>query len=239
MDLTKKLSLVGCIFALACATPTRAQETAAMPDVTIDHVIVGTANLEEGIRQFNELAGVAPGIGGQHPGRGTQNALLSLGPRTYLELIAPVSGPPPEMAFLSGLKQLSAIGWAIGTKDLDATKSRLEAAGFRVSAPRPGSRVRPDGQVLQWRTAGLEDVPGALTPFLIEWGAQTPHPAATSPGGCTLEGMEVAGPEVERLGKLVAELRLSAAVRSGTAPSLTLDLVCPAGPVKLTSSGRD
>ena len=209
-----------------------------MPDATIDHVIVGTADLEEGIRQFNELTGVAPERGGQHPGRGTQNALASLGPRTYLELIAPVSGPPPEMKFLSELKQLTPIGWAIGTQDLDATKSRLEAAGFRVSAARPGSRVRPDGQVLQWRTAALEDIPGDLTPFLIEWSAQTPHPASTSPGGCTLKSMEIVAPDVERLGRLVAELRLGAAVRGGTAASLTLDLVCPAGPVKLTSAGR-
>jgi hypothetical protein len=208
-----------------------------MPDVTIDHVIVGTANLEEGIRQFTELAGAAPAIGGQHPGRGTQNALLSLGSRTYLELIAPVSGPPPEMKFLSDLKQLSAIGWAIGTKDLEATKRRLEGAGFRVTAPRAGSRVRPDGQTLQWRTAGLEDVPGGLTPFLIEWGAETPHPASTSPGGCTLETMEIAGPGLERLGKLVAELRLQAMVRAGTAPDLTFELACPSGRVKLTSSG--
>jgi hypothetical protein len=238
MDLMKKLSLIGISCAIACTpTPIRALETAAMPDVTIDHLIVGTANLEEGIRQFTELSGAKPEIGGQHPGRGTQNALLSLGPRTYLELIAPVSGPPAEMPFLSGLKQLSAIGWAIGTKDLDATKSRLEAAGFRVSAPRPGSRVRPDGQVLEWRTAGLEDVPGGLTPFLIEWGAKTAHPASTSPGGCSLAAMEISGPGLERLGKLVAELRLSATVRAGTAPNLTFELACPAGRVKLTSSG--
>lgn len=236
MSLWRTIGLVGFFPVLAFAsTSSPAPETAAMQDVTIDHVIVGTANLEEGIRQFTELTGAKPAIGGQHPGRGTQNALLSLGARTYLELIAPVSGPPAEMPFLSELKQLSAIGWAIGTKDLDATKRRLEAAGFQVSAPRPGSRVRPDGQVLKWRTAGLEDVPGGLTPFLIEWSAQTAHPATTSPGGCSLEGMEIAGPDLERLGKLVAELRLGATVRAGAAPNLKFDLACPAGRVTVTT----
>jgi hypothetical protein len=238
MEFMKTLGFAWALCATACASaPTRPPEKTPMSDATIDHVIVGTADLEEGIRQLAELTGAAPERGGQHPGRGTQNALLSLGTRTYLELIAPVSGPPPEMKFLSELKQLTPIGWAIGTRDLDATKSRLEAAGFRVSAPRPGSRVRPDGQVLQWRTAALEDVPGDLTPFLIEWSAQTPHPAATSPGGCTLKSMEIAAPETERLGKLVAELRLGATVRSGSAPSLTLELACKAGSVKLTSGG--
>ncbi|HEV8581569.1 MAG TPA: VOC family protein [Thermoanaerobaculia bacterium] len=235
----KKLGLLGCLFTLACATtPTHPPEKAAMQAATIDHVIVGIADLDQGIRLLTELTGVAPERGGQHPGRGTQNALLSLGPRTYLELIAPVSGPPPEMQFLSSLQQLTPIGWAIGTKDLDATKGRLEAAGFKVTAPRDGSRVRPDGKVLQWRTAGLEDVPGELTPFLIEWSAQTAHPATTSPGGCTLESIEIVVPQVEKLNQLVAELRLGAAVRSGATPELSLTLACPKGQVALSSAKR-
>jgi hypothetical protein len=212
-----------------------APEESAMNDVSIDHVIVGIADLEEGIRRFAELTGVTAERGGQHPGRGTQNALLSLGSPSYLEIISPVGGPPPGMEALSGLKELAPIGWAIGTRDLDATKARLEAAGFKVSPPRPGSRVRPDGQRLEWRTAGL-DIPGELTPFLIEWGAQTPHPSTTSPTGCTLESMEIHSPQAESLGKLVAELRLGAMVRKATDQDLILTLVCPSGQVKLSRS---
>ncbi|MFL6199410.1 MAG: VOC family protein [Thermoanaerobaculia bacterium] len=207
-----------------------------MDGAVIDHVIVGIADLEEGIRQFAELTGVTAERGGQHPGRGTQNALLSLGPHTYLEIIAPVAGPPPEMAYLSDLKELTPIGWAVGTTDLDGTKGRLEAAGFKVSPPRAGSRVRPDGQRLEWRAAGLEDIPGELTPFLIEWGAQTAHPATTSPKGCTLESMEIHAPEVEKLSRLVAELRLGAVVRKAGEQDLALTLVCPAGRVILSRS---
>jgi hypothetical protein len=207
-----------------------------MSDVAIDHVIVGIADLEQGIRLLTELTGVAPEHGGQHPGRGTQNALLSLGPQTYLELIAPVGGPAPGMELLSGLKELTPIGWAIGTRDLAATKGSLEAAGFRVTPPRAGSRVRPDGQRLEWRVAALEGLPGDLTPFLIEWGANSAQPATTSPGGCTLESMEVQAPQAESLAKLVAELRLGAVVRDATAQRLTLTLACPAGRVTLSSS---
>jgi hypothetical protein len=203
-----------------------------MNDVTIDHVIVGIADLEAGIRRFSELAGVAAERGGQHPGRGTQNALLSLGPPTYLEIIAPVAGPPPGMEALSGLEELTPVGWAIGTRDLDATRARLEAAGFQVSAPRPGSRVRPDGQRLEWRTAGI-DIAGGFTPFLIEWGAQTPHPATTSPTGCTLDSMEIQTPQAGRLGKLVEELGLGAAVREADAEEMILTLACPAGRMTL------
>lgn len=203
-----------------------------MNDAAIDHVIVGIADLEAGIRRFAELSGVTAEHGGQHPGRGTQNALLSLGAPTYLEIISPVAGPPPGMEALSGLKELTPIGWAIGTRDLDTTKARLEAAGFKVSAPRAGSRVRPDGQRLEWRTAGI-DIPGGLTPFLIEWGAGTAQPSTTSPKGCTLESMEIDTPQAERLGKLVEELGLGATVREAALEEMALTLACPAGRVTL------
>jgi hypothetical protein len=231
MTLTRYLGLLWILGTAGCAsTPGRAP--APMNDTAIDHVIVGIADLEEGIRRFAELTGVTAERGGQHPGRGTHNALLSLGSPTYLEIISPVAGPAPGMEALSDLKELTPVGWAIGTRDLDATKARLEAAGFKVSAPRAGSRVRPDGQRLEWRTAGI-DIPGGLTPFLIEWGAGTAQPSTTSPKGCTLESMEIGTPQAERLGKLVEQLGLGAVVREATAEEMALTLACPAGRVSL------
>jgi hypothetical protein len=42
----------------------------------------------------------------------------------------------------------------------------LRAAGFAVSDPRAGGRIRPDGQELRWRTATLDG--DFALPFLIE-----------------------------------------------------------------------
>jgi hypothetical protein len=188
------------------------------------------------MRLLAAATGVMPARGGQHPGRGTQNALLSLGPHTYLELIAPVGGAPPGREVLARLQQLTPVGWAIGTDDLDATRRRLQAAGWQVSAPRAGSRVRPDGQELHWRTAEVQGMPDELTPFLIQWDAGTPHPATTSPSGCTLESLAIRHPQADRLAALVKELGVAAAIRSGATPSLSLTLRCPAGRVVLPAS---
>ena len=207
-----------------------------MPSLTLDHVLVGFADLDEGIRRLTAIAGVAPARGGRHPGRGTQNALLSLGPHTYLELIAPVPDVPPQgpMALLAQLHELTPIGWAVGTHNLESAAGRLQADGLRAGAPTPGSRQRPDGQLLQWRTAALEPA-GDLNPFLIEWSAATVHPATDSPAGCSFVALSILGPESATAGldRLAADIGAGVTVQRAAAARLQLTIRCPAGLVTL------
>jgi catechol 2,3-dioxygenase-like lactoylglutathione lyase family enzyme len=203
----------------------------AEPSAHIDHIILGVSDLDQGIDTFAELTGVRPVYGGKHP-VGTHNALVSLGGRTYLEIIAvqPGASPPAHFADLSGLKELTPVGWAVSSDDLGNLRSRLLSAGLALTDPQEGSRVTPSGSTLRWQTFGLQEEL-YQAPFFIVWDAESPHPSSTSPTGCSLEGWTVAGPNQELLERLGSALELPLGTARAPAPAMILTLACPKGSV--------
>jgi len=110
-----------------------------------DHILLGARDLETGIHWVEGRTGVRAKFGGNHPGRGTRNALLSLGMGHYLEIIAPdpAQANAPDERGLGELSSPRIIKWTIHTEDLAAAKSLAEAAGIKTIGPQPGSRQRP------------------------------------------------------------------------------------------------
>ncbi|MFC1660486.1 VOC family protein [Gemmatimonadota bacterium] len=236
------LFLLGLFSSLVSACGTSDQRSEAPsdqrpegPPVQIDHVIVAAADLQTGMDQFEALTGVRPAFGGEHPGRGTRNALVSLGPRLYLELLAPQEDAelPEDVAGLSDLPGLSAWGWAASTADMDGTLSQIRDGGYTAPPPEPGSRAMPDGRLLRWRAGGAEEPVILGAPFFIEWDPGSPHPATTSPQGCELGVLKVISPDAEELRSYVDLLGLAVEVEA-TADAVEryeVTLRCPAGNV--------
>lgn len=203
--------------------------------VDIDHVILGINDLERGMRAFESRTGVAPRRGGEHPGRGTQNALVSLGGGRYLEILAPAASQPPAGAREQAIDhaELTLVGWAIHTPAIGSTVQQIRSAGFDVEGPVPGSRRAPDGALLAWQSASVDQL--GVTPFFIEWSKDTPHPSTTSPSGCTLVSMALEHPAPERLQLLFRTVGLVATISKSERSGMKVTLDCPRGRVEFRS----
>jgi len=198
----------------------------------LDHILLGCPNLEEGIAFVEERLGVRATFGGIHPGAGTQNALLSLGERRYLEIIAPDPNQPnaEDTRDLKKLTTPKIIGWAAHPGNLDEFAITLRKASIEAHGPNPGSRKRPDGKTLSWRTLILQDDDAGLLPFFIEWGEGTTHPSVDAPSGCKLKLFEAASPDYRAVKLKADRMNLDLIVLgTTTAPHLRAEIIAPDG----------
>ena len=175
--------------------------TSIAPRAQLDHIVVGIRSLDEGIAQFEQLTGVKAGIGGKHPGRGTENALVSLGGGSYLEILAPQASASlsPQDQPLRNLARLTIIDWAVSVPEVDGAVAALKSAGFAASPAQPGARLTPSGERLDWTTFGLRGADIDAAPFFIRWSPNTRHPSTTAPAGCELDALVVEDPAADRL----------------------------------------
>ena len=180
----------------------------------VDHLVYACQDLDVGIRDVERATGVRPAYGGAHPGIGTHNALLSLGPDSYLEIIAPdPSQPPPPRPRPFGLDvdgahavngEISAfavhavpkVRWRDGgTVNRGGTLEAI-AAAMVYQGEAPGlpvkyqSRITPAGETVGWRFTSPWDAAGPK-PFLMDWGSSSVSPHQTAPRGCSLAALEI------------------------------------------------
>jgi hypothetical protein len=228
-------------FAAAVALAPQAFDTPEIPPM-LDHILLGTSDLNAGIAFVEDRTSVRAAIGGVHPGRGTRNALLSLGERRYLEIIAPdpAQDHVPDFAapLLQKLKSLSSpllVTWAEHPGNIETLAAKLKAAGIACDGPRDGSRARPDGRLLKWRTLNLADDRNGILPFFIEWDPNSVHPSVDAPQGCTLERFSIADPDPIALAKSCAPLGLDVPIDRGGKTELRARIRGVKGILVLTS----
>ena len=231
-----RLTRLGLLPLLLAGCATAQSEDRSVSSIRIDHVILGVADLDRGIADLQRVTGVRGVIGGSHPGRGTRNALMSLGDGTYLEIVAPDPAQAidnDEIRELRALTRPTPIGWAVSAEDAVALRSILDRAAIGTSSAEPGSRAKPDGSILRWITFGYEKLDSLMAPFFIVWADPTLHPSRTSPTGCRLTSLHIASPDADAVSRAVAPLRLNVSVSNGTNDRMRLSLSCPKGNVSL------
>lgn len=204
--------------------------------VEADHLVVAALTLKAGCDWVESRLGAAPQSGGRHARMGTHNALLSLGPRFFLEIIAidPQGEAParkrwfdldePRLhAALSEGPQL--IHWVARTTDADAASARV---------PELGTPMRMERGDLRWRITVPDDGhrPGrGLLPTIIEW-PDARHPSDSLPDlGLRLVAIAGEHPDPSTVRAPLALLGLSdlMKVTFGQSPRLAAMIRTPRG----------
>jgi hypothetical protein len=186
---------------------------------TFDHLVVAASTLGAGIAYIAEMTGVAPAMGGKHAAMGTHNALLSLGPRAFLEVIAidPAGTRPPRPRWfdLDTVALQGEIGveprlvhWVARTTNIDRAIAACPLALGSIHALSRGD--------YRWRITIPDDGsrPGkGVFPTLIQWDV-TQHPADRLPAsGVTLAQFAASHPDPKPIRDALAKLGLTDALR--------------------------
>lgn len=173
----------------------------------LDHLVVVARSLEEGATYVEAVLGVELSPGGRHGQMGTHNRLVSLGPHSYLEVIAvDPEAPRPQHRRWFNLDTYSGaprvMNWVCRTDDLDLA--------LTAAPPGSGAPMRMGRGDLSWQMAvpefGRLPFDDAM-PALIEW-EDGVHPNKRLPDhGLRLSRLDVFHPQAADLLEAFPKLR--------------------------------
>jgi hypothetical protein len=204
--------------------------------VPVDHLVYAARDLDRAVDELEHRLGVRAEAGGRHPEEGTWNAVISVGPAMYLEIIAPdPNRPAPPAGRWFGLDGAAAdhlVAWAAKSSDLARRVDAARSAGLPLGDVQRGSRRRPDGTLLSWAFTDPRTALGdGLVPFLIDWD-ESPHPG-DAPGGIELLALRGEHPTPATIAGMLQRLSIDLPVTEGPRPALVATLATPQGPVEL------
>ena len=189
------------VFALAMTATLSLADELTQPPKGIDHIVFASSDLQRGMDEIEALLGVRPVAGGHHPEYGTRNALLSLGPGVYLEIVARDPDiPSPKRGALVNISaddDSRLVTWVFRTEDIAQTAMAAQREALGLGPVLSGSRKKPDGSEISWKFTDPYAMPmdGAI-PFLIDWG-NTSHPSAATPYGGRLVELIIEHPDAD------------------------------------------
>lgn len=201
----------------------------------VDHILIGAPDLQTGIDYIFQKTKLHAPLGGLHPLWNTQNALLSLGSDSYLEIIAPQPGVTPKKPFkiLSELNHPQLITWAARTTDIFAIDHQMSSLQLAHSGVLPGSRLKANGTLLQWKILFPENNYSGVFPFFIEWDKGNQHPAQALEPGLILNKLLLYHDQAKFINECFNALQLEISCQYEEAPKLIMELDTPSGKMVL------
>jgi hypothetical protein len=184
-------------------------------DRYLDHIIWACHDLQHAVRHFEALTGVRPQYGGRHASGLTHNALVGLGGRCYLELLAPAEPTAIHddawAQFARAAREPRLFTYCMRSPlPLDELAPLAASLGCRGGSVAGNGRTTPEGIHLRWQWFGPSLEPfGRAFPFFIDW-LDSPHPAESF--------AEVQPHAAIRLARFAVGLPAAAALRQALIP---------------------
>jgi hypothetical protein len=209
----------------------------------LDHIIWACDDLERGSRRFEALTGVSPRYGGVHASGLTHNALVALGPRCYLEILAPAKPEAPGEDDWCRLARAAheprVITYCMRSRrPLSELAPLAEGLGAKNGGVLSNGRITPEGVGLSWQwLRPTIDRFGLAFPFFIDW-LDSPHPAdslaeAQKRGEIRLQEFAVGHPDAAELRRTLSRLDVSIDTYAAAAIEFRVQLTTPLGAVSL------
>jgi hypothetical protein len=202
----------------------------------LDHFAWATPSLQEATNYYERLSGVKPAPGGAHPGKGTRNALVSLGPKLYLAIDGPDHTQTLDNnngAWMAKLTAPRMNEFVVSVRDIGLTQGILERLGF-ASEIEHHSRKRADDADIAVLALRLVDHPyGVAMPGFLQW-LTDKHPALDAAAGSKLVAFQIDHPESASIRALYADLGLDIQVAQAQCPALRVKIRGRHGQFELT-----
>jgi Glyoxalase-like domain len=209
----------------------------------LDHIIWACADLEHGSRRFEALTGVRPRIGGVHASGLTHNALVGLGNRCYLEILAPVgpAGPSDDhwCRLARAAQEPRILTYCLRSpRPLSELASTFDAFGWKNAVVASNGRTTPEGVRLRWQwLAPTVERFGLAFPFFIDW-LDSSHPAQSlgvsqPESGILLQRFAVGHPHATELRRTLTEIGSPIDTYAADDVQFRVQLQTPLGAVSL------
>ena len=201
----------------------------------LDHLAWATPSLDEAVAEVERLSGIRAAPGGSHPGMGTRNALLSLGPSLYLAIDGPDPAQPQvdnNGARMAALASPEMAVFIMATTAIQEKRAVLDRLGFEPAVKRL-SRKRRNGAEIEWLALEAQRHPfGMAMPVITQW-ITSQHPSDDAPGGCSLVDFTVHSPDAKALTTVFEALGMTIPVALAPTTRLAADFSGPKGTFSL------
>jgi hypothetical protein len=204
----------------------------------IDHIVYAVPDFDNAIDDLEAKLGIKPVIGGRHLLRGTKNALLNLGNRCYLEILA----IDPENTTFNGPRWMgidlitrpTITRWAIQTTKIEEDSQIINKQHQELGSLAEGERKTPEGETLRWKmTLPLPAPEIDVIPFLLDWSASDFHPTDKLENGCLLQNITLYYPLPEMIETILEKLAFKMKVSTAGAPKITIQISGKNGIIEL------